>query len=194
VDEEMPSGRLSLLTFLAIYQVLLGTPALSKALDDWYDALEPMGFEYTTNRPLRILTIRKRIDNLIMHGKSVNARDERGNTPLMLSISGTGDAAPFLIARGADINASNEIGVTPLIFALTAAYYAPDSRRSKQSLEFSRLIIELAAKDCDGELVTLMLQKGANPLARDKKGFDAKKYAEKAKCRQAVAAIKLFKR
>src|SRR5215472_6270907 len=51
-------------------------------------------------------------------GASVNARDEHGNTPLMLAaVYGDVASMKLLLDRGAEVNVSNSEGATPLIRA-----------------------------------------------------------------------------
>ncbi|MFQ6035794.1 MAG: M56 family metallopeptidase, partial [Sedimentisphaerales bacterium] len=59
----------------------------------------------------------KQVKSLLSKGADVNAKDEKGNTPLHI-VARYGyrqkDIAELLIARGADVNAKNEYGTTAL--------------------------------------------------------------------------------
>ncbi len=60
---------------------------------------------------------------LIDHGADVNARDNRGNTALILaSQSGSTDLFHLLVAEGADINAANMEGRTALTEAMSKGH------------------------------------------------------------------------
>ena len=52
---------------------------------------------------------------------SINERDRRGYTPLMLSIAGgTDEISTLLIVRKADVKAGTRTGITPLSLAIAA--------------------------------------------------------------------------
>jgi ankyrin repeat protein len=52
-------------------------------------------------------------------GTDVNAKDEKGWTPLHeAALGGHKETVELLIAKGADVNAKNNDGVTPLNWAL----------------------------------------------------------------------------
>jgi ankyrin repeat protein len=57
------------------------------------------------------------LEALIKRGADVNAKSNRGSTPLMSAI-GAASAMKLLIAHGADVNAKNDDGWTPLELAL----------------------------------------------------------------------------
>ncbi len=55
---------------------------------------------------------------LIAQGADLNAKDEKGQTPLhLLNLARNGKLVPFLISHGADVNARNQSGKTPLMIA-----------------------------------------------------------------------------
>ena len=61
---------------------------------------------------------KKAIAYLVHDGANINARDEEGNTPLMLaSMSGRVDEVEILVRLGADINISNNSNLSPLDIA-----------------------------------------------------------------------------
>lgn len=90
-------------------------------------------------------------------GANVNLADPDGSTPLLLAIeNGHYDTAALLVERGADPNLSDSAGMGPLYAAVDmntlGEVYGRPPRRSPDKL------------DALG-LMTLLLQKGANPNA-----------------------------
>jgi len=60
------------------------------------------------------------IERLIVKGVDVNAKDNRGNTPLHKAAIQHMDIAELLITNGADVNTKNKYGYTPLHEAASA--------------------------------------------------------------------------
>ena len=100
------------------------------------------------------------VQALVEHGASVNALSPGdGVSPLLIAtVNGQFDIAKYLIAHGANPNLANAAGVTPL-FAVLNIEWAPrmfyPQPRAQLQQETSYL-----------DLMTLLLDKGADPNAR----------------------------
>jgi hypothetical protein len=84
---------------------------------------------------------------LLRRGAAADARDSRGETPLMVACGGKLGPVEQLIAAGSDLNAADGAGMTPLMHAVVN----PD-RRERSAI------------------VRLLLTRGADPKARDRRG------------------------
>lgn len=122
--------------------------------------------------PLEIL-------ELLQQGSNINARDDRGNTPLQLAASaGKLEAMKLLLDNGADINAKDNTGNTPLLSVARAG-----------KLEVMKLLLDMGADPnaqnetgesvlmksiyCDDpDLFKLLLDKGADPNVRERRYGD----------------------
>ena len=121
----------------------------------------------------------ERVKSLLSDGADVNAKDDKGNTPLHL-LARYGykkqDIAELLIAKGADVNARNKDGWTPLHFTAWRSYTG--------HLNIAKLLIDksadIHARAKDGRIplhyaagsrslgmVELLLAKGTDVNARD---------------------------
>jgi ankyrin repeat protein len=102
--------------------------------------------------PLMITTNPEAIVALINAGADVNARDVLGNTPLMYVSRSNPEAIRIFANAGADVNAKNDSGKTSLMFAA----------------QFSS----------DPQVITTLLQFGADPKMVDSNGVKAINYAK----------------
>lgn len=100
-------------------------------------------------------------------GANVNARDDRGVTPLQLATSlGWVDGVEFLVSRRADTDESDDTGETPLISAV--------HRR-------------------DTNLMRILLEGGADPDRADNSGRSARDYARlSTKDSQLLSTIETY--
>ncbi|XP_046551962.1 putative ankyrin repeat protein RF_0381 isoform X2 [Haliotis rubra] len=69
------------------------------------------------------------VETLLKAGADINAKDDKGKTPLMTAIEGISkqregesNLIPQLIARGANVNAQDSVGQTPLMMAVAAGH------------------------------------------------------------------------
>lgn len=172
----MPSSR-SLMAAATALALLAGTPQLAHAqFSDSYKFLDAVRKrdgttvtddlnksgptlintrDLTTGQSALHIVVARRdltwLEFLIGKGADINARDNRGVTPLVLAVdSNFTQGAAYLIARGARINDSNDAGETPLITAV-----------------HNRNI----------ELIKLLLRAGADPDRADNSGRSARDYA-----------------
>jgi hypothetical protein len=130
---------------------------------------------------------------LLGQGADVDAKNNQGDTPLMLATkSGKIDTAKLLIEKGANLEAKNNVGETALIAACTAGH-----------ADIAQLLVEKGAatdaRDDGGAtplmyaglggnaaIVDLLLAKGANINAADDKGETPLMYAASAGSADAV--------
>src|SRR5260370_37471227 len=127
-----------------------------------------------------IQTVRKNdlasLKSSLAKGAAVDTRDQRG-TPLLMHAAAVGspEAVKLLLDKGADVNARNELEATPLILAAGNVEKARmlvekgAGVNAQSNLGSPPLII---AAGCDGSAPTvkLLLDKGADPNVKDKRG------------------------
>jgi ankyrin repeat protein len=93
---------------------------------------------------------------LLAQGADPNARDRQGFTPLHFACQqGAVEAVRALIGAGALVDARDDRGTTPLLRAV------------------------LSARTCQGEIITLLREHGADPVARDDAGETPTSWARK---------------
>ena|SRR3990167_2086483 len=114
--------------------------------------------------------VRKVLDDLI------NARDPKGNTPLLIALMNKDvDLANLLIDRGADINASDKDGFSPLIYAVLFEFIPLTLKLIEhgadvnQELTTGETALYLNLQIGDINLTRLLLNAGADPIINVKK-------------------------
>lgn len=96
------------------------------------------------------------LQRLVAEGADPNARDRQGFTPLHFACQqGAAEAVRALIEAGAQVDARDNRGTTPL------------------------MEVVLSAPTCQGEIITLLREQGADPLARDDAGETPTSWARK---------------
>src|SRR5262245_6342734 len=108
------------------------------------------------------------IRTLLDNGADVNARDAKGNTPLILaSLYASPECVQLLIEKGADANAANMAGATPLIRAATSyvkarlLVAAGANVRVRTALGNTPLLLA-ARRAGNSRTVQLLLERGAD--------------------------------
>jgi cytohesin len=134
--------------------------------------------EEVRQRPLEMIQL------LLDTGAQVDARDEDGNTPLIVAAKGTDrpEIIQLLIEKGAEVNARNNDGSTALMVAARGA----DSGGNIPGVT----IIKSTRALLGGDIIELLLDKGANPLAIDASGMKAIDYARNNKALKDTPALK----
>ena len=78
-------------------------------------AQDPAGQYYDAIRRNDLAALRT-----LLKSGNVNARDERGSTPLMYAAAnGSAEAMRAILAAGAEVNAANAFGATALMWGIT---------------------------------------------------------------------------
>ena len=141
----------------------------NNACDTDYDRVR-RGAEDLRKRSLQITQL------LLDTGAQVDARDENGNTPLTVAAKGNvrPEIIQLLIEKGAEVNALNNDGSTPLIVAAQGA--------GTQFRDWNNHLTPF-------HIVELLLDKGANPLAKDASGMKAIDYARNNKALENTHAL-----
>jgi ankyrin repeat protein len=116
-------------------------------------------------------TLQRKLDmarTLIRHGAEVNVRDGAGRTPLFDAVWAGPDLVQCLIAAGADVGATSTDRYTALHEAVRASGSSGDT-----------------------EVVGLLLQHGANVLAKDWQGKIPRDYANRSN-QKLITFLKTF--
>lgn len=132
----------------------------------------------------------------------VNARGDKGRTPLLAAIEGEDSAwIGFLLNQGADANLAAEDGDRPLIAAAREGLREPTAwlilKGAKVDATNKRgetaLILAVQAKQL--EIVKFLLNKGADPDKKDSfAGYSARDYAKQdTRSREILKAIEAKK-
>ena len=127
------------------------------------------------------------VEVLVAKGATVNLRDQKKRTPLILAASnGHTSVVEFLFSEGADINARDSGGQTALTYSCkrsfdeTAAFLLKNGAEvNVQSKKKGITALMLASVSGNVELVQMLLEHGADANLTDTFGRTAKILAEK---------------
>ncbi|MCC6003775.1 MAG: ankyrin repeat domain-containing protein [Thermofilum sp.] len=140
-----------------------------------------------------------KVKELLSKGANVNARDERGHTPLhYAAMEGHAKVAKLLLERGADVNARDDMGWTPLHHAAAGGH-----------ANVARLLLDhgadVNARNEDGwtplhraafgghvDVARLLLERGADPSIRDEDGRTPLDIARELGSEEVVRVIEEF--
>jgi len=113
------------------------------------------------------------VEVLLIHGANVNAKNNKGVTPLHFAVS-SGDVkiVKMLIKYGAYVNARDDEGNTPLHYA---TYFSCVRALSLVDLPGS---IKLFLENSVAPTIKLLLENGADPTIRNSRGISALDLAE----------------
>ncbi|MGD1155651.1 MAG: ankyrin repeat domain-containing protein [Terriglobia bacterium] len=144
------------------------------------------------------------VKTLLASGADVNARDQRGWTPLMhasMSLKANAEVVRTLIAAGADVNAKDRVGRTALIWAaglasdgrgkvgvLLAAHADPNAKSTFGETPLECVVGDAGALDVAAQL----LAAGADPNAKAREGGTVLSLAAGAGDTEMVQLLKRF--
>jgi uncharacterized protein len=131
----------------------------------------------------------------------VDARDDDGNTPLIITIARQDEWAAFLLRRGADPNLPGKGGDTPLIAAARVGYLdainwlLTAGARVDVANRMGETPLIVAVQQRQALAVKRLLAAGANPDKADSAaGLSARDYAERdSRSRQILQLIEAKK-
>lgn len=146
---------------------------------------------YAESRPGSLFdAIRKNdlafLEDQLSKGVDVNSRDDRGSTLLMHAAAfGSLESVQLLLDARADVNVKNALGATALLWAATDVRKtqvlvrkgADVNARSK--LGRTPLLVASTCTGCSG-IIRILLDKGADPKAKDERGFSGPRLAAAA--------------
>ena len=129
-----------------------------------------------------------KVDELIRNNPAgiLNARDDNGDTPLIITIARQDEWAGFFIGKGADPNLPGKGGDTPLIVAARVGYLEAIEWLLKVGAKvdatnrMGETPLIIAVQQREIPVVKRLLAAGANPDKKDTAaGYSARDYAER---------------
>ena len=141
----------------------------------------------------------EKVRALLGEGAEVDAQNDRGETPLILSIlEGHADVVELLIARDADVMARNKRGLTPL----HAAAYSGSAELAQLLLDHGAALEDranvsgatpliVAAEENHVAVAELLIARGADLSIPDRDGFTP---LTQAWAKQRTEMVRLLKR
>jgi ankyrin repeat protein len=141
----------------------------------------------------------RKTKHLLKKGADVNARDDKGRTPLMLINTVEGkhatDICELLIQKGADVNATDAYGMTELMWASHKGHTfncmlifeggANINARSRSGMT----ALMWAARNGYDTICIYLIEKGADVTLADSRGMTALMWAEKNEYKDAADVL-----